>query len=605
MQTATENPSAEQEDFLHRLRHSLAHILAQAVLQLRPTARLGFGPAIENGFYYDFDFEDAPITQEDLKEIEKRMKKIVKQNQPFTQYNLPLDAAVQKLQDMGQSYKVDYARELVESGNAANGELSFFENGSFVDMCEGPHLESTRQVPKGAFTLDRIAGSYWRGDENNKMLTRIYGLAFENQEMLSDYLAKRELARQRDHRKLGKELDLFSFNEEVGGGLTLWHPRGARIRNTIETFWRDEHYANGYELLYTPHIGMANLWQTSGHLGFYREDMYSPLKIDEKEFFIKPMNCPFHIKIFQDSPHSYRELPMRLAELGTVYRYEKSGVLNGLLRVRGFTQDDAHIICRPDQIVDEISEVLGFCLYMLRKFGFKNYKVYLATKPEKSVGDPQDWEKAIASLRTAVDRHQLDCQVDEGGGAFYGPKIDLKIQDALGRDWQCSTIQFDFNLPERFDMTYVGEDGQKHRTYMVHRALFGSIERFFALLVEHYGGAFPTWLAPRPVRLLPVGEHVYGYANEIREMLRKKRFLVEMDDSNDSFGKKMRNGITAKIPNLWVIGGEEQEARTITWRRYCRKEQETIPLDKAISALESLRSNQTLDNDPEVALPID
>ncbi len=593
-----------RQQFLYRLRHSLAHILAQAVLELRPDAKLGFGPPVDNGFYYDFDFGTTPITHEDLKQLEKRMQKIIKQKEPFEQFDKPLADAISLLEEMGQAYKVEYARELVETGKACNGQIGFFRSGPFLDMCEGPHLEHTGEVPKACFSLDKIAGSYWRGDENRPMLTRIYGLAFETPDELKEYKERRELARQRDHRKLGNELDLFSFSEEVGGGLTLWHPKGARIRNTIETFWRDEHYANGYELLYSPHIGMANLWETSGHLGFYRENMYAAMEIDEKEYFIKPMNCPFHIKIFQHRPHSYRELPMRLAELGTVYRYEKSGVLNGLLRVRGFTQDDAHIICRPDQIEDEITEVLRFCLHMLRTFGFSNFKTYLATRPEKSVGDPARWEQALVSLRKAIERLSLDCEIDEGGGAFYGPKIDLKIKDALGREWQCSTIQFDFNLPERFDLSYIGEDGQKQVPYMVHRALFGSIERFFALLVEHYGGAFPTWLAPMQVRVLPVGEHVQGYARELTGLLRQHRIVAETDESTESFGKRVRNAITAKIPNIWIVGGDEAEARTVTWRRYCEKEQVTLPIDQALATLKALCDQRLMDNSPDVALPV-
>ncbi len=590
----------KEHDDLYKLRHSLAHIMAEAVLQLRPDAKLGFGPPIDNGFYYDFDFGDQSITKDDLKQIEKRMKKIIKKKHPFEKSVKAGEDAVAFLEESGQSYKVEQARELAEAGE----ELSFFASGGFIDLCEGPHLENTGQVQKGSFSLDKIAGSYWRGSEKNPMLTRIYGLAFESPDKLKEYKQLRELAKQRDHRKLGKEMDLFSFSEEVGGGLVLWHPNGGFIRNAIETFWRDQHYAGGYEILYSPHIGMANLWETSGHLAFYEESMYTSLNIDDKEFYLKPMNCPFHIKIYQNTPHSYKELPLRWAELGTVYRYEKSGQLNGLLRVRGFTQDDAHIICRPDQIEDEITQVLRFCLDILTAFGFTDYKVYLATKPEKSVGEPERWEQALKSLEKAVNACELDCEVDEGGGAFYGPKIDLKIRDALGREWQCSTIQFDFNLPERFDVTYIGEDGQEHSPYIVHRALLGSIERFFALLVEHYGGAFPTWLAPTQVQLVPVGEHVYEYADEIAKILRQQLVRVKVDETNDSFSKKVRKAITSKAPNVWIIGGDELDERSITWRRYCSKDQQRVPLDDAVAALVKLRAEKTNDNTADVALPL-
>jgi threonyl-tRNA synthetase len=594
---------SSDSDQLYKIRHSLAHIMAQAVLQIRPDAKLGFGPAVDNGFYYDFDFGNEHIHEIDLKQIEKRMLKIIKKKQPFEVATKSLEEGAAMLDEMGQTYKSDYIKELAESGE----ELSFYSNGPFVDLCEGPHLEHTGEIAKGSFSLDKIAGSYWRGDEKNPMLTRIYGLAFETPDQLKEYKKLRELAKQRDHRKLGTELELYSLSENIGGGLVLWHPNGARIRNSIEEFWRKEHYRNGYELLYTPHVGLAELWKTSGHLDFYSEGMYAPLNIDDRDFYMKPMNCPFHIEIYQQRHHSYKELPKRWAELGTVYRYEKSGVLNGLLRVRGFTQDDAHIICTPDQIEDEITEVLGFCLDMLKTFGFEEFKVYLATKPEKSVGHEKEWDQALVSLEKAVKRLDLDCEVDEGGGAFYGPKIDLKIKDALGREWQCSTIQFDFNLPseERFNLFYVGEDGTHHRPYMVHRALLGSIERFFALLVEHYGGAFPTWLAPTQVRLAPIGEFAYEYAKEVKRLLQSELFSVEIDTSNDSFNKKIRKAVTSKTPNIWIIGGDEAENRTITWRRYCTREQKTVGLDDAIQALKTLCESRTLDNKAEVQLPIE
>ncbi len=600
---ASNEPKNAAEEHLDRLRHSLSHIMAAAVLEIRPQAKLGFGPAIENGFYYDFDFGAEPISEDDLKDLEKRMQKIVKQKEPFVQSHKTLAEAIALFEESDQTYKIEYAKELAATGAAGERNLSFYQSGPFIDMCEGPHLEHAGEAPKGCFCLDKLAGSYWRGDEHNPMLTRIYGLAFASGEELKNYKKQRELARQRDHRRLGIDLDLFSVSDEVGGGLILWHPKGARIRSLIEDFWREQHYAQGYEQLYTPHIGLAQLWETSGHLEFYQENMYAPLRIDEHDFYLKPMNCPFHIKVYQTRRRSYRELPLRWAELGTVYRYEKSGVLTGLLRVRGFTQDDAHIFCRPDQIEDEITKVLRFCLDIFKAFGFVEYKVYLANRPEKAVGAKEYWDQAFSSLEKAVERLELECELDEGGGAFYGPKIDLKIKDALGREWQCSTIQFDFNLPERFDVTYIAEDGARHRPYMVHRALFGSLERFFALLIEHYGGAFPTWLAPVQLRLIPVGEHVYGYAREIEGLLAAKRFRVELDDSNDSFNKKIRNAVTSKAPNIWIIGSEELAARSVTWRRYCVSEQDKMPLEAAIEVLDRLQRERLMDNFPEVALP--
>ncbi len=589
-----------QDDARYPLRHSLAHLLAQAVLEIRPRAKLGFGPPVDNGFYYDFDFGPEPITEADLPDLEQRMQKLIKQRLPFVRTVKTVDEAVTLLGAAGQTYKIEHARELAAKG----AELSFYSSGSFTDLCEGPHLEDSGLVPKASYCLDRIAGSYWRGDEKNPMLTRIYGLAFANSDELQQYQERRELARQRDHRRLGTELELFSISDEVGGGLILWHPHGSRIRNAIETFWRERHYANGYELLYTPHLGLSELWKISGHLDFYQENMYAPIEIDERKFFVKPMNCPFHLKIYQTRNHSYRELPLRWAELGTVYRYEKSGVLNGLLRVRGFTQDDAQILCRPDQIEDEITAGLRVCIELLRTFGFEKYHVYLATKPAKAVGEPARWAQALASLRKAAERCDLPVELDEGGGAFYGPKIDLKIRDALDREWQCSTIQFDFNLPERFQVYYIGEDGAKHQPYMVHRALFGSLERFFALLVEHYGGAFPTWLAPVQVRLVPVGEHVYAYAEEIAQALKHDGFRVDTDTSTDSFNKKIRNAVTTKAPHIWIIGGKEAEQRTITWRRYVSKDQAMVALDRALAALASLRQNRVLDNRADVVLPL-
>jgi threonyl-tRNA synthetase len=444
-------------------------------------------------------------------------------------------------------------------------------------------VEHTGQI--GAVKLLSIAGSYFRGKESNPMLQRIYGTAFATKEELNQYLQNIEEAKKRDHRRLGKELDLFSTSDNVGPGLVSWHPKGGRIRHAIESFWKDVHYANGYELLYTPHVGRANLWQTSGHLDFYRDGMYAPMVIDENEYFVKPMNCPFHIEVYKNRNRSYRELPLRWAELGTVYRYEKAGVLHGLLRVRGFTQDDAHIICAPEQVESEIREVLRFSLEMWKAFGFKDIKAYLATRPEKSVGEPERWEQALKSLESAVESEGLECEVDEGGGAFYGPKIDLKIKDALGREWQTTTIQFDFNLPERFDMTYVGRDGQKHRPYMVHRALLGSLERFFGILVEHYAGAFPVWLAPEQARILPIGESFLDYAKEVEAKLKARQVRVGIDIEPDTIGSKIRKARNERVPYMLVVGLKEQETGEVAVRQRGEGEIGTLSVDDFIEKI--------------------
>ena len=541
---------------LEMIRHSAAHIMAAAVKQLYPDAKFDIGPATENGFYYDFDMEHRLVT-EDLKAIEKAMKKMIGRKVPFERFELSREEAQKMLE--GQNYKLERLADVPEGS-----VISFYKSGDFVDLCRGPHVEHAGQI--GAVKLTGIAGSYFKGDEKNPMLQRIYGTAFATEAELQDYLKRMEEAAKRDHRKLGQELELFTFSDNVGPGLVLWQPKGAYIRNLIETYWRAEHYKNGYQLLYTPHIGQSILWETSGHLNFYKEGMYAPMEIDEKDYYAKPMNCPFHIEIYRAKLRSYRELPCRWAELGTVYRYEKSGSLHGLLRVRGFTQDDAHIICTPEQIEDEIAEVLRFSLGIWKDFGFKEIKAYLATRPEKAVGDPARWEKALVSLEKAVQKCGLECEVDQGGGAFYGPKIDLKIKDAIGREWQTTTIQFDFNLPERFNMTYVGEDGQKHQPFMVHRALFGSLERFFGILVEQYAGAFPLWLAPEQARILPITENQLDYAREKLAELRSKGFRVELDSRAASLGAKIKDARNARIPYLLVVGAEEAANGTFAVR---------------------------------------
>ena len=531
--------------------------MAQAVKDIFGDVKLAIGPAIEDGFYYDFDAQ-MRFTEEDLEKIEKRMQEIIEENLPFERQKMSREEAIEFFKELDEPYKVELLEEMDDD------TVTLYRQGYFVDLCRGPHIPSTGKI--GAFKLLSLAGAYWRGDEHNKMLQRIYGTAFFDKKSLRQYLHRLEEAKKRDHRKLGKELDLFSVSEDVGPGLVHWHPMGARIRNIIETFWRNSHYEHGYDLLYTPHIGRSELWQRSGHLDFYKEGMYAPMEIDEQDYYVKPMNCPFHIQIYNSQIRSYRDLPLRWAELGTVYRYEKSGVLHGLLRVRGFTQDDAHIFCTPEQIEDEILDVLRFSLYLWRCFGFEDVTAYLATRPEKSVGDPKRWEQAQVSLEKAVAAEGLDCKVDIGGGAFYGPKIDLKIRDAIGREWQTTTIQFDFNLPERFDMTYMGADGERRRPYMVHRALLGSLERFFGILVEHYAGAFPLWLAPVQARVMTITDRQIPFAKEVMEQLRKARVRVEADFRNEKLGFKIREAQVKKIPYALVIGDREVENRQVAPR---------------------------------------
>ena len=537
--------------------HTSSHIMAQAVKKLFPTAQLAIGPAIDNGFYYDFDVE-RPFTPEDLTAIEKEMAAIVKADLPLERFTLSRSEALEKVAD--QPYKVELIRDLPE-----DAALSFYRQGDFTDLCAGPHLSSTGKVK--AVKLLKVAGAYWRGDEKNKMLQRIYGITFPKASQLEEYIHLQEEAEKRDHRRLGRELGLFSMDDQVGQGLALWHPKGAKIRYRIEEYWRRKHLKNGYDMVYTPHIGRAELWQTSGHLGFYKDSMYSPMDVDGQEFFAKPMNCPFHVMIYKQGMHSYRDLPFRWAELGTVYRYEKSGALHGLLRVRGFTQDDAHLICAPEQMPAEIRRVLRFSLDMLKDFGFDQYHIYVSTQPKgKSVGETHQWDAATVALREAVLAEGLDCDIDEGGGAFYGPKIDIKIKDALGREWQLSTIQFDFNLPERFDMTFVAADGSKQRPYMIHRALLGSIERFFGILIEQYAGAFPTWLAPVQVKILPLTDKHLAYAEKVAEALRDMDVDVEIDARNEKIGFKIREAQLEKAPYMLVLGDKEMEAGTVAVR---------------------------------------
>jgi len=561
---------AYEESDLYRIRHSAAHIMAQAVLEMFPEAKYTIGPPIEDGFYYDFDLP-RPLTQEDLERIERRMREIIAGNHPFVKKVVSADEARQIFKD--QPYKLELIEGLEKGGIDEHGqplkdkaEISIYIHDTFVDLCRGPHVDNTSQINPQAIKLMSIAGAYWRGDERNPMLTRIYGTAWHTPQELEEYLWRLEEAKKRDHRRLGKELDLFSTSEDVGPGLILWHPKGAMIRVIAEDFSRRAHLDHGYEWVFSPHIGRAHLWETSGHLDFYKENMYAPMDIEGEAYYVKPMNCPFHIQIYKSRTRSYRDLPRRYAEFGTVYRYERGGVLHGLTRVRGFTQDDAHIFCRPDQVEDEISRALEFSLYVLRSFGLSDFKAYLATRPEKYVGEPEVWDKATEALRQAIESQRLPYELDEGGGAFYGPKIDLKVNDALGREWQLSTIQFDFNLPERFGLEYVGEDGQPHRPYMVHRALLGSMERFFGVLIEHYAGAFPVWLSPVQAVLIPITDRHVPYARQVAQKLKEAGMRVEVDERNERMQAKIRDAQLQKVPYMLVVGDKEAQQGTVALR---------------------------------------
>ena len=559
-----------EDSQLYRIRHSTAHIMAQAVLEKFPEGKVAIGPAIEDGFYYDFDLP-RPLTPEDLEGIEKRMRGIIQSGVNFERKVVSADEA--KVLFRNQPFKMELIEglesgEMDDDGNPIDEkpEISIYSQGGFTDLCRGPHVTNSREINPAAIKLLNVAGAYWRGDEKRPMLQRIYGTAWSKPEELKDYLWRLEEAKKRDHRKIGQELDLYSVNDEIGAGLILWHPKGGRIRKLIENFWSEEHEANGYEFVYTPHIGKAQLWETSGHLGFYKDNMYSPVDIEGQQYFLKPMNCPFHLHIFKNSLRSYRDLPLRYAEEGTVYRYERSGVLHGLMRVRGFTQDDAHHFCRPDQMPAEIDFVLNFSLNILRSFGFSDIHAYLSTRPEKSVGDPAQWEAAEAALEDSLNRSGLDYDVDRGGGAFYGPKIDLKVEDAIGREWQLSTIQFDFNEPERFDLYYIGEDGQPHRPYMIHRALLGSLERFFGVLIEHYAGAFPVWLSPTQAAIIPIADRHLDYARKVEAELRKAGLRVMVDDRPERMNAKIRDAQNQKIPYMLVVGDKEEESGQVALR---------------------------------------
>lgn len=554
---AVEMVFADSPDGLSVIRHSTSHVMAAAVTRLFPGVKVAIGPSIENGFYYDFD-KESPFVPEDLPLIEKEMRRIIDQNVSFVRTTMKREDAVRLFTEKGEKYKAELAAGIPDD------EVSIYTCGDFSDLCSGPHVPSTSKIRE--FRLLSIAGAYWRGDEKREMLQRIYGTAFNDRKSLDDYVARLEEAKQRDHRKLGKDLDLFNFYEFGGPGLVYWHPNGAFVRKTIEDFWKEEHLKRDYEIVYTPHIARIELWKKSGHWDFYNENMYRPMEIDGQQYILKPMNCPFHIMIYNSRPRSYKELPVRYAELGTVYRYERSGALHGLLRVRGFTQDDAHIFCTPEQLQGEIMKCVDFALFLMRTFGFKEYEINLATRPPKFAGTSEDWDRAESTLANALDSAGLPYVVDEGGAVFYGPKIDIKIKDALGRNWQGPTVQFDFNLPGRFDVKYKGADGQEHLVYMVHRALLGSMERFMGCLTEHYGGAFPVWLCPVQAVVMPIADKYSAYASSVRDRLVAAGVRARLDDRNEKINAKIKKAQLEKVPYMIVVGEKEESSGTLSVR---------------------------------------
>ncbi len=580
--------SKDSKNFdLETIRHSTAHLMAQAVMQLYPDTKVTIGPVIADGFYYDF-FREKPFVPDDLEKIEARMRELAKQNLEIVRQEIPREDALKKFDEMGENFKCEIIND-IDSSEA----ISVYTQGEFSDLCRGPHVGSTGDIK--AFKLLHTSASYWRGDERNAGLQRIYGTAWHSEKELRVYLRQLEEAKKRDHRKLGKELDLFSVTDEIGPGMILWHPKGARIRGLMEDFWKSEHYKNDYEMVYSPHAAKVDLWKTSGHMDFYKDNIFSPMDIEGKEYVMKPMNCPFHIQIFQSRLRSYRDLPIRFGELGTVYRYERSGVLHGLLRVRGFTQDDAHLFCRPNQIEEELVKVLGLILFILKAFGFEEYKVYLSTQPDKFVGSQDDWETATNALKSALEKTELEYEVDPGEGVFYGPKIDIKIKDSLNRYWQVSTVQVDFNLPHRFNISYIEQDGQRQQPIMIHRALMGSLERFFGCLIEHYAGAFPLWLAPVQVILLPITDNQHSYTDELAEQLKKEGIRVEKDLRNEKIGFKIREAQLQKIPYMIALGDKEVQAKTLAVRKRRSKESRTLDLETFIEEVNTLVREKTID----------
>ena len=552
-------PKTSESEKLLKIRHSMSHVMAMAVQKLFPKAQVTIGPWTETGFYYDFD-NPEPFTEDDLKAIKKEMGKIIGRKLPLERIEVSRDEAQKRIQAQNEPYKLEILERLQEP-------ITLYTLGDqWWDLCAGPHVDNTKELHPKAFELESVAGAYWRGDETKAQLQRIYGTAWETPEQLAEHKRLKAEALRRDHRRLGKDLELFSIEDEAGAGLVFWHPRGARMRLLIEDFWRQAHFEGGYELLYTPHVADISLWKTSGHLDFYAESMFGPMQVDEREYQLKPMNCPFHVLTYASKLRSYRELPIRWAELGTVYRYERPGVMHGLMRVRGFTQDDAHVFCLPNQISDEILRILDLTERILSTFDFNNYEINLSTRPEKSIGSEAVWDLATKGLTEALERKGWDYKIDDGGGAFYGPKIDLKIEDAIGRMWQCSTIQLDFNLPERFGLDYVAADGSKQQPIMIHRAIFGSLERFYGIMTENYAGDFPFWLAPEQIRLLPVTDDVQPYAEQLLDQLKTAGIRATIDRSGDRLGKIIRTGEQMKIPVLAVIGAKEAEQNAVSLR---------------------------------------
>ena len=589
-------PKTSESSQLLKIRHSMSHVMAMAVQKLFPKAQVTIGPWTESGFYYDFDNPD-PFTEADLKAIKKEMGKIIGRRLPLERIEVSREEAEEKIKAQNEPYKLEILQGLQEP-------ITLYTLGDqWWDLCAGPHVENTRELNPKAFELESVAGAYWRGDETRAQLQRIYGTAWETPEQLAEHKRRKEEALRRDHRRIGKDLDLFSIEDEAGAGLVFWHPRGARMRLLIEDFWRQAHFEGGYELLYTPHVADISLWKTSGHLDFYAESMFGPMQVDEREYQLKPMNCPFHVLTYASKLRSYRELPIHWAELGTVYRYERPGVMHGLMRVRGFTQDDAHVFCLPDQISDEILKILDLTERILSTFDFSNYEINLSTRPEKSIGDNAVWELATKGLIEALERKGWAYKIDEGGGAFYGPKIDLKIEDAIGRMWQCSTIQLDFNLPERFKLEYVAADSSRQRPIMIHRAIFGSLERFFGIMTENYAGDFPFWLAPEQVRLLPVTDEVMNYAEQTRQQLQQAGVRCSIDRSGDRLGKLIRTGEQQKIPVLAVIGAQEAQHCTLSLRSRLQGDLGAVELDALLQAATSANSQRAATLDLPAATP--
>lgn len=578
-------PTNDSSEKLLRIRHTCAHVMAMAVQKLYPSAKVTIGPWIDNGFYYDFDMD--PITDKDLTRIKKEMDCIISHNLPLVREEVSREEAERRIKNQNEPYKL----EILESINEE--PITIYHIGDeWWDLCAGPHVESTGNINRKAVQLESVAGAYWRGDVNRPMLQRIYGTAWENEEQLKAYLYFKEEAQRRDHRRLGQDLDLFSIQEDAGGGLVFWHPKGAIVRHIIEDTWKKIHMELGYDLLYTPHVAKADLWKISGHLEFYKENMYDQMNIEDELYQLRPMNCPYHILVYKRKLHSYRDFPIRVAELGTVYRYELSGSLHGLFRVRGFTQDDAHIFCLEDQIRDEIKGVLDLTEQILLQFGFNQYEVNLSTRPEKAVGGDDIWEKATSALKDALNGKGWSYEVDEGGGAFYGPKIDLKIEDALGRKWQCSTIQVDFNLPERFDITYVDSNSEKKRPIMIHRAVLGSLERFFGVLIEHYAGDFPLWLSPVQARVLPVTDTQLSFCYEVVTKLKANGIRAEVCHG-ERLPKLIRNAEKQRIPLMGVVGPREVETGTLTVRSRFGGELGTMSVDDFTSRIKKVVENRT------------